>query len=342
MKRIYFDNAATTPIDKRVLKAMKPFLTKYYGNPSSTHKEGRTAHNAIEKARKQCADALNCSTDEIFFTSGASESNSWIAKIRKLRVDNKSHNSIIEAVDSKKQIGFDGIPSYPLINNETGEEKPLPLTCAHLDLTQAIGKCDIDLSWNSGIFYASLSAHKFGGPKGVGILYVCKYAQKQYGLLPLIYGHQENGKRGGTENVAGIVGMGKAIELTTKEMKKNNKQIKKVVDYICNSIYGRFYYLPYKYDVEKIQSNNHIINITFQNLNAQTAVQIFDRYGIAISAGSACNSNSEEPSHVLINSAYTESEALRTIRVSIGKQNTIKEAKKFVRVLKKIIHDYDN
>lgn len=346
MKRIYFDNASTTPLDRRVLKAITPFLTKDYGNPSSTHYEGRRARQAIERARKQCANALGCNTDEIFFTSGASESNSWAHRIWDLQPDNRVHDSLqsnqytrkIYIPEQKSQT----IHAISLINNETGRndykdyfrEQCSKITGEvgdiFLDLTSAVGHIDIDLHSEGHIVGASLSGHKFGALKGIGLLYV---RRDQYiKMKSLIFGHQEGGWRGGTENVVGIISMGEAIELVTKEMEKNNKQISRIVSYIMNEIDTINY---------KTHTRNHIINITLKNLSAQTAVQIFDQYGIAISAGSSCNSNSTNPSQILINSGYTEDEALKTIRISIGKQNTLKEAKRFIKILKEIIKKYD-
>lgn len=349
MKRIYFDNASTNPIDKRVLKEMKPYLTKYYGNPSSLHQEGHITRVAIYNARKQCAIALGCDADEIFFTSGASESNSWASEIWDMYKDPKTHDSLFLNQHINNTFDY----AISLINNETGQndyenlQKDFDVSYRKffLDLTQAVGHIEINLHEMKNVFGASLSGHKFGAPKGVGLLYVRK--DKQQDLIPLIRGHQENGLRGGTENVVGIVGMGKAIELATQEMDKNNKQIKKVVEYIK---YELNKHLKYKgmfeehwmfSPVEKVAGQNHIINITFKHLLGATAVQIFDQYGIAVSAGSACNSDSETPSHTLLHSAYTELEALRTIRISIGKQNTSKEAQRFIKVLKEVIDKYD-
>lgn len=350
MKRIYFDNAATTPIDKRVLKAMKPYLTNKYGNPSSVHKEGREARIAIEKARKTVADILKCSPDEIFFTSGASEGNSLVSKKYNYLCDKTSHDSMVLANYKKTFGGY----SYPLVDSETGHIH-LPndkYDNLHVDLTQAIGKLDICLysysfSYNTITLYneatklkldncatASFSGHKFGAPKGVGVLFIRKEWQDVF--KPLIYGHQENGFRGGTENVAGIVGLAKALELATAEMGKDNKAISNVVECILKEIK--------KKNIEKcikVEANHNIINITFKSLSAQSAVQIFDRMGIAISAGSACSSGSDEPSNTLLFYGYTPTEALQTIRVSVGKQNTIHQAKKFVKVLRKIIDKYD-
>lgn len=364
MRRIYLDNAASTPLDKRVLKAMKPYLTKVYGNPSSVHKEGREARNAIEKARNDIAEALHCHPEEIFFTSGASESNSWVSKNVDYYCDDTSHDSILLA--NLTSSVFDAY-SYPLIDSETGQlHYPLEgYNDCHVDLTQAIGKIDIYLySYESKspviTFYnntlcldkcatASFSAHKFGGPKGVGVLFIRK--NKQYMFTPLIYGHQESGLRGGTENVVGIVGMAEALKIATRDIDKNKHHIRVLQDYILihanypNKIKGSegiplFWNWRCFSDVG-VRGENGIVNITFKNLDAQTAVQIFDREGVAVSAGSACNSGSDEPSKTLLANGYTPEDAMKTIRISIGKQNTLHEIKKFVKILRKIIDKYD-
>ena len=366
MRRIYLDNAASTPLDKHVLKAMKPYLTKVYGNPSSVHKEGREARMAIEKARETIASILNCSPEEIFFTSGASEGNSWASKNFKYHCTDNSHDSMMLANNDNK----DGLISYPLLVSETGEISYLANNFGqcHIDLTQAIGKLDVNLydyktdtsngtssiTLHNGLLglgkcaTASFSGHKFGAPKGVGVLFIRKKYQKDF--VPLIYGHQENGLRGGTENVAGIVGMAEALRIAVEELPKNRQHIIEMQDYIMthvnysakiktDNISTSWNWADFQY--VRVEGHNGIINITFNHLDAQTAVQIFDREGVAISAGSACNSGTDEPSRALIASGYKEEEAKRTIRVSLGKQNTMHEIKKFIKILRKVIDNYD-
>lgn len=352
MKRLYFDNAASTPINKHVLRAIKPYLTKYYGNPSSVHKEGRTAYIAIEKARKDIAKILNCQANEIFFTSGASESNSWVSKNFGYYCDDTSHDSMALAnVDRKIELSY---YSYPLLDSETGHIHKPHKGCGegyHIDLTQAIGKINISLygykintldNYSTLTLYdnslgldkcatASFSGHKFGAPKGIGVLFIREQYQKVF--VPLIYGHQERGMRGGTENVVGIVGMAEALKQAYKNIERNKKKILKISNYITNNIH------PYK--KMNIGFDGSIINITFRFLNAQTAVKIFDLHGVAISAGSACNSGSDEPSKVLISQGYSKQDANNTIRISIGNQNTLHQARKFVKIFNKIIDNYD-
>lgn len=350
MKRIYLDNAATTPIDKRVLKAMLPYLTTEYGNPSSIHQEGRKARLAIDKSREKMAKLLGCDYDEIFFTSGASESNSWVSKNFKCSCSPFSHDSMIMA---NKNMREPKLMSYPLIDSEVGGNHYVYHDCldnCHIDLTQAIGKKYINLheKRNAVPAYdgsyilnpldksvykyatASFSGHKFGAPKGVGVLFIRKDLQKYF--KPLIYGHQENELRGGTENVAGIVGMAKALEIAYKERYKTEDKYEKLMSYIYSKLYFSGIEMSY---------HNNIMNITFNELDAQTAVGILDAEGVAVSAGSACNSLSDKPSKILLAYGYSKEKAKRTIRVSLGRQNTLREIKRFVKILLKIIDKYD-
>ena len=330
MRRIYFDNAATTPIEKSVWKCMKPFFVSIYGNPSSAHNEGRRAHFYVESSRNNIAELLKCKPEEIFFTSGASESNSWISKNLCYWCDPWSHDSMKMA--NKKNDAKVKAHSFPLVDSEMGQKTKFSDKdfFVHLDLTQAIGKVDIDLS-NSLIGSASFSAHKFGGPKGVGVLYINSLLQKR--IEPLIYGHQERGLRGGTENVPGIVGMAEALRLAIENKDKNIAKIKKVRDAILSGISRN--------NKIEVYSSSNIINIKFKHLKAYSAVQIFNQYGIDISAGSACNSGSDEPSESLTSRGFTEDEALRTIRISLSHHNTVREAKKFCKILNRIIDTYD-
>lgn len=341
-KRIYFDNAATTPINKKVVKAIKPYLNELYGNPSSVHKEGRMAKRAIDKAKHQVANVLHCFDDEVFFTSGASESNSWVLKSGgSTFTDKDNHDSIELGVYHDERSNIKRY-AFSAINNETGENGCSryvhDYNWVHVDLTQWIGKRKIDLNgFDNFISTASFSAHKFGGLKGCGVLYVRRSFQKK--MKPLIYGHQENGMRGGTENVVGIVALGEAIELAYKNLDSNFGKVTKISSYIYE-ILNEEYLNTGK--IQKLTCNNGIINITFNYLNANSAVTIFDNFGVAISAGSACNSGSDEVSKVLINSGYTPEQATNTIRVSISHNNTIKEAKRFCKIFKKIIDIYDS
>lgn len=347
MKRIYLDSAATTPVNKHIISRLQKDLKYIYGNPSSLHYEGRIASEKVEKAREQVAKLLGCDADEIFFTSGASESNSWVAKCTpyKLVATNDSHTSLEkykfkhqkEIYEQKTMYGElikrNVMISYPLINNEMGYRNVFYFNYPwlHVDLTQALGKVEINLREHSNILFASASGHKIGGLKGCGILYIKKSEQKH--MKALIEGHQENGFRGGTENVLGIISFGYAAAETFKNFYKNKERVDNLILYTTwGLLCGRG--LNYI-------TNANIINITFKNLNAQTAVQLFDRYGICVSAGSACNSGIDEPSDSLLGKGYTSEQALRTIRISLNSTTTKREIRRFIKVLKKIVDIYD-
>nr|DAK84681.1 MAG TPA: cysteine sulfinate desulfinase/cysteine desulfurase [Caudoviricetes sp.] len=349
MKKIYFDMASTTPINKYVLWHLWTDMFKYYGNPSSLHYEGRKAFNELEKARVKIANKLGCKPTEIFFTSGASESNSWVAKCSRYRLvaTNDSHSSLDDFKFNKQEdvkekrtqygemIAKNILVSYPMINNETGNlhlfYKNYPY--CHVDLTQALGKINIDLSENKYIRFASASGHKIGALKGCGILYIREDEQPY--MSALICGHQENNLRGGTENTLGIVSFGYAIENAYKNIEKNNNKIAELKSEI---IYELSHIKTIKWESHPI---SNIINITFNKIDSQTAVQLFDQYGICISAGSACNSGLDKPSEVLLAEGYSEEEALRTIRVSLNHKNTVWQTHKFIKILKLIIDKYD-
>ena len=244
--------------------------------------------------------------------------------------------------------------AIPLVASETGECLINEIASNQsqeyfVDLTQAIGKVKINLHCLKNVMFASASGQKFGGIQGAGILYISRKWKSKFKIM--IYGSQENGLRGGTYNVPAIVAFGEAIEEATKNMEKNNAKVKKIVNYIIDEIYtgweapiffdsGGYEVINCKMPVG-INHNTNVINITFNHLLATTAVQIFDKYGINISAGSACHSGSEEPSGAYLASGYSREVALRTIRISVGCNNTMREAKKFIKVLKKVLDNYD-
>jgi cysteine desulfurase len=354
MKRIYFDANATTKMDKRVLKVFLDTLRHNWGNPSSLYYEGKKAATALQEARKKVAVALGCDEDEIFFVSSSSEAISWVAKMRKIVVSPYSHHSMKESQkDCNPKLIDTHVVGIPEINNETGRDNIIDTSFIwnidkeylFVDLTATVGKEKINLHENSNILYACCSGHKFGAGLGCGVLYI-KKSEQGY-VQPLIYGSQEKGYRGGTENIPAIVAFGEAIKIATNEIGKNNKKIKEILDYIINKIKsekviqkGMFQEVWYK-KPSKIRKSSNVINITFEYLLAQTSVMLFDKYGICVSAGSACNSGDDKPSEVLLANGYSKEEALRTIRVSISKDNTKREAKRFVKILNIIVDKYD-
>lgn len=332
---INFDHNAIEMPSKHVLKTVERLYRQGYANPSANYLDGRKAAEMIENARIKVAEALGCYPNEIFFTSGASESIAWVAKNYPISVNKKSHHSALVA-EERTSNGTNKIILFPLVVSETGENLKLIYNLNlegskyFIDLTQAIGKTPIDLSKYPNIKFACASGQKIGGISGCGILYIREDYQKN--IEPLIYGSQENGYRGGTSNVPAIVAFGEAIEETVKKMSIDISHRGNIINEIVKGLK--------KMKVE-YQIHTNVINITFKNISAATAVELFDKYGFNVSAGSACNSGDEKPSLAYLESGYTEGKAMNTIRISIGRRNKLREAKKFVKILKKILDNYD-
>jgi len=332
-ERIYFDGAANITPYKSVLEAIQPLYQAGINNPSSLHKEGLKASILIENARKDIAKILNCKKEEIFFVSSASEAIAWVAKMRKILVHPTSHHAVFESnKDCNPKLTEKPVIAIPLYDSETGTRNDLKEFKDNeifLDLTASIGKEKINLKKMKNVKYACFSAHKFGGIFGAGILYIKKDVQKY--IQPLIWGSQENEYRGGTENVPAIVAMAEALKINNKNFGKYKSHIESMVSYLYDNLK----------DVCKIRYSSNTLNITFDNVTAQFAVLVLDKMGVAISAGSACNSLSVEPSSILIYRGYSRDDALKTIRISLSINNTLDECKKFIKVIKNFIDNYD-
>lgn len=334
MKTLYFDWAATTPTSRKVMRAMKPYFSKYFGNPSSTHREGIRSRMAVEKARETIADCLGCFPDEIFFTSGASEGNSLVANNFSLVYNEGTVHDSISMACKNNNFQKQAL-CYTLMNSETGLEESLSAIASnskhffvHVDLTQYLAHYPIDLK-EMNITTATFSAHKFGGPKGVGCLYIARDAQKY--ITPLIYGHQEESLRGGTLNVPGIVGMAVALKDTMKHFNRRNKKVKNFSYYIASKI---------KSKGQWFMAMNGIITFAFKKLDSQTAVRILSNYGVCVSSGSACNSGSDEPSKAYL-ALMGEEIADKVIRISVSYKNTKRDVKKLCKIMCKVIELYD-
>ena len=374
MKNIYLDNSATTKTDEEVVKAMLPYLSENYGNPSSIYSIGQTARKAVEESRETVASILNCSPNEIYFTSGGSESDNTIIKGIAYSYKNKGnhiitskieHPAVLETCKQLEKEGFEvsyinvdsnGIvdlkeleeaikPSTILIsvifaNNEIGTIEPIKEIgeiakshgiIFHTDAVQAVGSINIDVQ-DMNIDSLSLSAHKFYGPKGIGALYVRK------GVKFTKYingGHQEKNKRAGTENVAGIVGLAKALEISHRDMKKHNKQIKELRDYYVQEVKQKIPYIKINGDLEKRLPGNS--NISFRFIEGESLLLNLDLKGICASSGSACTSGSLDPSHVLLAIGLPHEIAHGSLRISIGKYNTKEEIEYTVSCLTEIV-----
>lgn len=370
---IYLDNNATTPLREEVFNAMMPWLVNEYGNPSSHYAMGRRASEAVRRAREIVASMINADPEEIFFTSGGSESNTWaldglynIDNGGYILMSNIEHHSLLNARHKKKLIGVDKngvididtlyanieydtpIIAIMMVNNEIGTIEPIEQidyiayqnkVFLHCDAVQAFGHIHINVRDYLAMSTMSASAHKIGGPKGVGFLYIQKDVQKLYHPL-IIGGQQERGMRGGTENVAGIVGFAKACEIAQSEMR---------------SVYTR--QLQFSYDLwhrlktnlkENINLNGapidsydrmpNNLNICLKGIEAEAMIELLGQQDICVSSGSACNSDSGEPSHVLTSIGLSDDEANSSIRISLG-VNTTQEDIEYVA--KTIIDDYD-
>ena len=375
MKDIYFDNAATTKLDEEVLEEMMPYLKENYGNASSIYRLGRESRKAVESAREKIANILNCKPTEIYFTAGGSESDNTIVKGIAHSYKKKGnhiitskieHPAILETCKQLEKEGFEisyvsvdenGIinleelksmikPTTILItimfaNNEIGIIQPIEEIGKiakenniyfHTDAVQAVGNIRIDVQ-KMNIDALSLSSHKFYGPKGIGALYVKSGINFEKYISG---GHQERNKRAGTENVAGIVGMGKAIELAYSELEEHNKKIKELRNYYVEQVKERIPYIKINGDMEKRLPGNS--NISFRFIEGESLLLNLDLKGICASSGSACTSGSLDPSHVLLAIGLPHEIAHGSLRISIGKYNTKEEVDYLIENLVEIVN----
>ena len=374
MKIRYFDHAATTPVRDEVIKEMLPYFGIEYGNASVMYSLGRNAKRAIKKAREQVAYALNADINEIYFTSCGSESDNLAIKGFAYENKNRGnhiitskieHHAVLDSCKSLEKEGFNvtyldvdknGIvdiqelmnsitPKTILIsimyaNNEIGTIEPTEEIgkiakqkniIFHTDAVQAIGNAKIDVK-KLNIDMLSLSGHKFYAPKGVGALYIrdgIKVRKLQDG------GEQESNMRAGTENVAEIVGLGKAIELIYNEFDNYNLKLKELRDYFINSVKNEFDEIKINGDMNKRLSGN--ANISFKGINGSELLFKLDNFGICASAGSACSTSNPEPSNVLTAIGLEKEYLDGTLRFSFGKDNTKEDVDYLISKLVEII-----
>lgn len=371
---IYLDNSATTPLKKEVLDEMMPYLTENYGNPSSIYNIGQIAKAAVEKARGQVANAIGASPNEIYFTGCGSEADNWAikgiarAKERKGKHIISSaieHHAVLHTLNYLEKQGFEvtylPVDQYGKIsledlknairpdtilitimtaNNEIGTIEPIReigeiarknQIVFHTDAVQAIGVMEIDVK-SMNIDMLSMSAHKFGGPKGVGALYV------KNGVRPEIFMHggaQERARRAGTENVASIVGMGKAITLAAQNIPEKAKKLCAMRDYLIQNIMEKIPYVKLNgHPTDRLPGN---VNFSFQYIEGESLLLMLDLNGIAASSGSACTSGSLDPSHVLLALGMPHETAHGSLRISIGDQNTKEEIDQVIKILPGIV-----
>jgi len=374
MKRIYMDNAATTRVTEPVAQAMMPYLTEVFGNPSSVHAFGRDARRALDNARTQVAAALNAKPNEIYFTGCGTESDNWaIRGTAYARRDRGNHiiTSAIEhhavlhtceqlekegfkitylPVDEEGLISLDDLkaaitPETILItimtaNNEIGTIQPIKEIGAiakehgirfHTDAVQAIGSVRMDVK-DMNIDMLSISGHKFHAPKGVGVLYIRNGVR----LERLIQGGaQERTQRAGTENLASIVALGKAIELANANIEEHNAKLTAMRDRLIDGILST---------IPETRLNGHRtqrlpgnVNVSVRYIEGEALLLSLDLKGIAASSGSACTSGSLDPSHVLLAIGLPHEIAHGSLRLSLSEENTMEEVEYVITTLKEIV-----
>ncbi|MDD5194753.1 MAG: cysteine desulfurase family protein [Candidatus Omnitrophica bacterium] len=371
---IYFDNNATTPLDPLVFEGMRPFLVKNYANPSSLYRFAQGARRAIEEAREQVARLLEASIQEIIFTSGGTEANNLAlkgialrscAKGRHIITSQIEHSAALEPCKFLETQGFKityvSVDRYGLIdvdelkknirpdtilvsvmhaNNEIGTIEPIKEIASicrnkgillHTDAVQTVGKIPVSVK-ELGVDLLSLSAHKFYGPKGIGALYVRSGVK----LTAIISGgHQEKGMRSGTENVAGIVGLGRAALLAREEIKNNERKVRRLRDALEKGI---------KDKITGVKINGHprnrlynTLHISIEDTATESVIINLDFKNICASGGSACMSASIEPSHVLSAIGASSSDARSALRFSLGKYNSAKDVEKTLKILPAVV-----
>lgn len=374
MNTIYLDHSATTAVKREVLNAMLPYFGVEYGNPSALYSIGRNAKRAIEKARRQVAMALNCRSEEVYFTSCGSESDNLAIKgfayanrckgnhiitskiehhavlyacktlekkgftVTYLNVD---ENGFIDLNELKRVISNNTILiSIMTANNEIGTIQRIKEIgqiahqnniVFHTDAVQAIGNIRIDVQ-KMNIDMLSMSAHKFYGPKGIGALYV-----KEGILFDKIQdgGHQERDKRAGTENVAEIVGLGKAIEIANFNIEKYNAKLLELREYCIKQLKENIKDIKINGDLEERLPGN--INVSFKGCDSSQILLELDKIGICASGGSACSSGSSLPSHVLLAIGLERSYLEGSIRLTLGEENTKEDIDYFIKNIIKIV-----
>ena len=371
---VYMDHSATTYVRREVLEAMIPYYSEHFGNPSSIYSIARESKKAIDASRAQVATALGAEPDEIYFTSGGSESDNWAIKgiafaNRKkgnhIITSKIEHHAVFHPCQYLEKEGFTvmylPVDQYGLVdpadlekaitdktvlisimyaNNEIGTIEPVAELGAiarkhkipfHTDAVQAIGNIPIDVK-TQNIDLLSLSAHKFYGPKGVGVLYI----KKGIKIDNLIHGGaQERKRRAGTENIAGIVGLGKAIELATADIEGHNKKIRGLRDRLMSGILAKIPNSRLNGHPEKRLPGN--INISFEFIEGESMLLWLDDEGICASTGSACTSGSLEPSHVLLATGLPVEISHGSLRLTLGNVNTDADVDFVLEVLPKVV-----
>lgn len=375
-KHVYLDNAATTPLDTRVLEKMTPYLTDIFGNADSPHAVGRKAMGAVDLARDRVAELICAHQNEVYFTSGGTEADNWAVigsvlanateKRRKIVCSPIEHHAVLSAVERLQKYGFE-IEWLPvneggrvetnalesaidestvlvclmMANNETGVLQPVKegVKIAHekgalffTDAVQYAPYMPIDTK-EIGADLLSFSAHKFNGPKGVGVLYI-KNGVKMEKLVG--GGEQERGMRGGTLNVASIVGLAEAYALTRAEMEKNNEKLQRLCKIFLKELGGLS---GVSRNGEKEHALPSVLNLHIDGVENTALLYKTDLLGLCFAAGSACASASVKPSHVLTAMGFDEKKAKESVRISFGKCNTEGDALQGAKIFIKAVEE---
>jgi cysteine desulfurase len=373
-KTVYFDYNATTPVDSRVLSEMKPFFSEIFHNPSSFYRLAGEARYKVEKSRKQIADLIHCQAEEIYFTSGGTESDNMaimgVAHHDKIRgnhiiTSEIEHPAVLNTCKYLEQTGYDvtylkvdstgrvdpddlkkQITSKTVLisimhaNNEIGIIQPIKELCEiahekevifHTDAVQSSGKISVDVV-KLGVDMLSLSSHKIYGPKGVGVL----FKNRNVKIEPISFGGgHEKGLRSGTENVPGIVGMGKAAELAKEEMDSEAHRIKPMRDRLQKELLIRIPDILINGDTQKRLYNT--LNISVRHIEGEAMLALLDQDGFCLSSASACSSKSSAPSHVLTAIGLSPEDAQGSLRISLGRYNTDRDIDRLLRVFPVVV-----
>ncbi|MDK2901478.1 MAG: cysteine desulfurase [Thermosediminibacterales bacterium] len=374
-KRIYVDHAATTPIRSEVLEEMMPYLTERFGNPSSIYSYGREAKKAIEEAREKVAKAIGADPLEIYFTGSGTEADNWAIigtafanrnKGNHIITSSIEHHAVLHTCEYLEKQGFSvtylPVDEFGMVkletlkksindrtilvtimhaNNEIGTIQPIKEIgeflkekdiTFHTDAVQTVGKIPVNVK-DLKVDMLSLSAHKIYGPKGIGALYI----RKGIKIHPYIHGGaQERKRRAGTENVAGIVGLGKAIELAISNMEGQIEYLTSLRDKLIKGIQEKIPYV--RINGHPTQRLPHNVNMCFEFIEGESLLLNLDMKGICASSGSACTSGSLEPSHVLLAIGLPHEIAHGSLRLTLGKDNTQEDVDYILEVLPQIVN----
>jgi len=372
MNRVYFDHAATTPVRTEVLDAMLPYFSNVFGNASSLHQEGQVATIAVEKARSQVSSLIGCSPQEIIFTSGGTESDNMalkgtglLSKKKHLIVSAIEHHAVLFTAKALERMGYSltilpvdqtgwvdpdmvkqairpdtYLISVMMANNEIGTIQPIKEISAiardagivmHTDAVQVVGNYPVNVE-DIGCDLLSLSSHKFYGPKGIGALYIRKGTPIAAWMDG---GEQEHGKRSGTHNTPGIVGLGKAAELAQKELPERMEHVAKMRDYLLSELPKQLDDITINGSMTNRLPNN--VHLSVKYIEGEGLLMRLDDAGFAVSTGSACSSHSLKTSHVLKAIGLDAVTAQGSLRITLGHENQMKDTEHFVLALVQVV-----